>query len=173
MSRSIYEALFEDPAADAPWPEPVPSPEHVPSPEPAPSPLLRAFARAAARRRAARELAEEEFLLGAWAEVESAEELDLPTRLAAQDEGTARHRDYQAGSFVLRLWIDAAGEAWARQDQGPAGATLELSGRWIPLAPGQPASLGRDLLLPEQLRLHDATGRTWTLRPGTPGPGGA
>lgn len=122
--------------------------------------LLSLFARAAILRRAARDLAEEELLNGAFVEEEPSQEL-APVRLAAHD---AREQAlYAAGPYRVRLARDEDGTAWLCQEQGPAGLTVELGQRRLPLAPEREVEAGVLDGLPAAIRAWDATGRRWRL----------
>lgn len=157
MSRKTWENLFS------------PEPTLDPAEEETVTELMRSFAHAAAIRRAARDLAQEELLEGAFVQ-ELDEPARAPTRLAAQDPRVRGepHTDarFQAGPFAVRLWVGVTGAVLVQQEAGPAGATIEIDGRWVPLQPGRPADLGTLAEVPSILALHDATGRTWSLRRG-------
>lgn len=150
MSQKTWESLFQ--------PDAEPDPE-VPMTE-----LLRSFAQAAATRRAARDLSQDELLEGAWA-TEDDPVRAAPTRLAAQDPRPEPRvaATYAAGPHRLSLWVGPSGAVLVRHDQGPAGVTVEIDGRFVPLQPGRPADLGTLAELPDRLPLQDVAGRTWTL----------
>lgn len=150
MSRKTWESLFR--------------PDAEPDPEAPVTELMRSFAQAAATRRAARDLAQEELLDGVGALED--EPIHAPVaRLAAQDPLPAPRvlAAYAAGPHRLSMWVGPSGAVLVRHDQGPAGVTLEVDGRFVPLQPGRPADLGTLAELPDRLRLQDAAGRTWTL----------
>ncbi|MCB9778663.1 MAG: hypothetical protein H6742_08890 [Alphaproteobacteria bacterium] len=152
MSRDLYESLFEEDADPA-----VGSEEE----EAVVSPTLRAFARAAARRRAAHDLATEELLDGRHVDEEEPP-VEAPVRLAAQDAG--ERSVYADGPFRVGLRRGPDGLLHVRQLDGPAGATLEVDGRFVPLSPGESAVLGGGPR-PDRLKLLDAAGRVWRLVP--------
>lgn len=111
-------------------------------------------------RAAAQALAREEFLLG-HQHTDRVEDVDALLRLAEHDEPP---RPYRAGPFVVSIATEPGQTALARQDAGPEGTTLEVGGHWFPLEPGRAVPLdGIDGL--DELRLHDAAGRSWTLQP--------
>ncbi len=147
MSRKEYERLFEG----------GPPQEGE---EDAMVELLSLFARAAGLRRAARDLAEEELLEGAFVEEEPSQEL-APVRLAAHDAGELAM--YAAGPFRLRLSRDDDGTAWLCQEEGPAGLTVELGERRLPLSPEREVEAGAMGSLPAAIRAWDAAGRRWRL----------
>jgi hypothetical protein len=115
--------------------------------------LLDALVAAARRRRAARELAEEEFEAGTYADVDDEDE-EL-VRLAAGPE-VPTSRSYRAGAVVVEL-VARGGLVVARQVSGAAGITLVVGEARVPLGAeevGYPADA-----MPDQLLALDARGR--------------
>lgn len=105
----------------------------------------------ARRRRAARELAEEEFTSGKYADEAEPEE-DV-ARLAAADVEAARFAD---GEIELD-WRDGA----VTLRRGPSGLALRVDGRLLPLALGVTVPVGG--ALPSELVVVDARGRRRVL----------
>lgn len=165
MTRALFEALSL-PAADAASPpagdgDPWSITGHQPHP------LLRALAREGRVRRAARELAQDEFMEGAWVEVEIAEDVS-PHRLAAKDGAdTPAAILYEAGFWRVRLTTSGDGSRTLVQEAGPVGATIVLPGEpptYMPLSPHQAATIPSDAPTPPTLDLLDSVGRTIQLR---------
>jgi hypothetical protein len=123
--------------------------------------LLGALARAGQLRRAAQELAQDEYEAGIWVDERELED-DAPLRLAADDG--QRATSFTDGTLEVRLAPGEDGALHATQLDGPAGVTLLIGERYLPLVPG--AAAATDLrALPERLIALDARGRRRTLRP--------
>ncbi len=104
-------------------------------------PLLAGLARLAARRRHARERAEDE-------DDHVFEEDDEPVRLAAADDD----RPWRGGPYEVRV-VDGR----ATQTAGPGGLALRLPTGDVPLVPGMPVELSAPL--GDRVDAVDARGR--------------
>lgn len=152
MSRRLYDDLGRPGRDDDSWP----------AEEEPPAPLLRALAREGRLRRAATDLADEEFRSGVWVEAERPEAA-APLRLAADDRAT-RTRRYRGGGWVIRADRDAEGSWTLTQEAGPVGGTVVLDGpSFVPLVPGLPAAVPAGQAPPARLGLLDAAGREVAL----------
>ncbi len=89
-------------------------------------PLLEGLARLAARRRHARERAEEDD------EFEPSEAEEAPVRLAAADDER---------TFRDAIYVVVVSGGFATQTAGPAGLTLQFGAQRVPLAPGVAAPI--------------------------------
>jgi hypothetical protein len=148
MSRRLYDDLGRTGRDDDTWKDE----------EDVPEPLLRALAKEGRVRRAATDLADEEFREGAWVETERPEAA-APLRLAADDRAT-RTRRYRGGAWVVRADRDEQGAWRLEQEAGPVGGTIVLDGpTYVPLVPGVPAPLPAGVAPPDALQLLDAAGR--------------
>lgn len=147
MSRKDYERLFMS--------RPPEGGEEDPMIE-----LVSLLARAASLRRAARELADEELLEGHHVEDEPSVEAPA-VRLAAHDAG--EQATYRGGPFRVRVEREDDGVARITQLDGPAGLTVGLGERRVPLVLARAVEVGALAVLPEALRGWDAQGRRWRL----------
>jgi hypothetical protein len=161
MTRALFDALSL-PIGDAGLPADPWSAEDA-----LPHPFLRALAQEGRVRRAARELAQDEFMEGTWVEAEAAESAP-PQRLAAKDSPeTPTVTLYEAGPWRIRLTASPDGTRSILQEAGPAGGTIVLPGEpptYVPLLPHQAATIPSDAPTPMTLDLLDAVGRTTRLR---------
>lgn len=154
MSRRLYDDLGRADRDDDSWRDEAAQPE----------PLLRALAREGRVRRAATELADEEFREGLWVETERPEAA-APLRLAADDRATRTAR-YRGGPWVVRADRDEHGAWTLLQEAGPVGGTVVLEGpAYVPLVPGIAAPLPDGLAPAASLQLLDAADRQVTLDP--------
>ena len=116
--------------------------------------LVAAFAMEGRLRRAARELADAEFMGGMWVEEERAPEQTM--RYAADDRDDVR-TSFSANGYTVVVQL--AEEGWtATQTTGTAGASLKVGDDWVVLTPGQTVSIPIDDL-PESLLLVDLSGQ--------------
>ena len=123
--------------------------------------LLEEFVLIAERFRAARELAEEEYLEGVW--VDEVERPALERRLAAQDSAIPRAAFLVGGPYRLRFFRDQKGQMNVIQEDGPEGASLLVDEKWIPLQRGKRIAIVGIKVFPRWLTLVDINGRRWKL----------
>ena len=116
--------------------------------------LVAAFAMEGRLRRAARELADAEFMDGMWVEEERAPEQAM--RYAADDRDDVQ-ASFSANGYTV--FVQLGQDGWtATQTVGTAGASLKVGTNWVVLTPGQAVSMPIDAL-PESLVLVDLSGQ--------------
>ena len=125
--------------------------------------LLQAFATSAAQLRAWRQdcLADAEFEEGLWVDEADEAEVDRDYgAMAAKGGRKTLPATYRGGPWVLRLSLDAQGQAFAELLAGPGPARLpELE---VELMPGQRSALEFPEA-PDEIELVDPSGQSWTL----------
>jgi hypothetical protein len=121
--------------------------------------LVAALAQLGRIQRAAAELADDELAIGMWVRDDMEQEERM--RFAADDRDSLQVR-YSGGVYGVEVIMGESG--WTvKQTDGPAGASLKVSGEWVVLIPGETVALPVDGWV-EHLILVDLTGQEVILK---------